>query len=437
MPASPRAPGPADGGASRLVRAIGRWDLTASVVNSVIGSSIFGMPAVLAALTGAWSPLAALLGGLGILTIVLCHAEVASRFRDAGGAYLYAREAFGGFVGFQAGWLTFWIRVLSMGANLNVFADYLGQLLPRLQSGTPRSAVMAAVAVAAAGINVAGVRQGARTVDLFAVAKLLPLVLLAVLGVPRIRGEVLATQAVASPDWTQAVLLLVFAYGGFEAALIPAGEFRNPRHDTAFALLAGLAVIASVYMLVQLAVVGLVPHVSTTRAPLAAAYAVLLGAAGATFASAGALLSTWGWTVGSVLNSPRMVYSMAERGELPAPLAAVHSRFRTPHLAILLYAAAGLGVALAGGFAANATLSAIVRLVTYGLVCASLVVLRRRAGDSAGFVLPAGPVVAALGVAFCLWLLSTRTFTQAWILAALIGIGTLLWRLSGRGRRPV
>jgi amino acid transporter len=285
-------------------------------------------------------------------------------------------------------------------------------------------------------INVLGVRQGARTVDVFAAAKLLPLFLLVAIGLPRISREVLATQAVADPDWTQAVLLLIFAYGGFEAALIPAGEFRNPRRDTAFALVAGLGVIASAYMLVQLAVVGLVPAVAGQKAPVAAAFGVLLGAAGVSLATAGALVSTWGWTVGSVLNTPRMTYSMAERGELPRPLGAVHERFRTPHVSIVLYGAAGLGVALAGGFAANATLSAIIRLVTYGLVCASLVVLRRRSAAPAGFVLPGGPVVAALGAGFCLWLLSTRTFTQAWMLVVLMAVGWGLAALARPGRGP-
>jgi amino acid transporter len=413
---------------SRLVRAIGRWDLTALVINGVIGSSIFGMPAVLASLTGAWSPLTAVLGGLGILTILLCHAEVASRFTEAGGTYLYAREAFGRGVGFQAGWLSFWIRVTSMAANLNVFVDYLAQLVPAAGAAAGRAAVMCAVTALVTALNVVGVRQGARTVDAFTVAKLLPLLLLVVLGVPRIRSEVLATQAVAAPDWTQAVLLLVFAYGGFEAALIPAGEAKDPRRDSAFALLVALAVIATVYALVQLAVVGLVPGAAAVRAPVAAAFAVLMGAGGMAFASVAAMIYTYGWTVGATLATPRILYSMAERAELPAALARVHPRFRTPDVSIYTFAVAGLAFGLAGGFAANATISAIVRLVTYGLVCASLLVFRRRAGmEAPGFRVPAGTAVAVLGIGFCLWLLSTRTFTQAWVLLAIMALGWLLW----------
>jgi amino acid transporter len=423
----------------RLVRALGRWDFTALVVNAVIGSAIFGLPAVLAGLTGVWSPLVMLLAALGILPIVLCHAEVASRFREAGGVYLYAGEAFGGFVGFQAGWLTFWIRATSMGANLNVFVNYLAEVAPLAGQPAARIATMIVVTALVALVNVRGVRQSARTVDLFVVAKVAPLVALVLLGLWHVRADVFAGQTVARPDWAQAILLLVFAYGGFEAALIPAGEVRDPRRDAPFALLVALAIVATVYMLVQVAVVGLVPHAAGAEAPLAAAFGVFLGAAGVIAAGLAAMVSTYAWTLGSTLNSPRILYSMSERGDLPTWLGHVHPRFRTPDMAILAYAGAGLAFAVSGGFAANATLSAIVRLVTYALVCASLVALRRRRGvEPPAFRLREGEVVAALGLAFCAWLISTRTFTQAWILLALVGLGAALWwAASRRGRSAV
>lgn len=428
MPAPMSSPASGEPGAPAarrpgLVRAIGRYDLTAAIVNGVVGSAIFGMPATLAGLTGAWSPLAALLGGLGILTIVLCFAEVASRFRDPGGPYLYAREAFGPLVGFEVGWLTFWTRVLSAAANLNVFVLYLGELLPAVRTGAPRAAVMVAVVGLIVVVNVIGVRQATWTVDAFTLAKLTPLALLILLGAGRVSGDVLATQTVLAPDWTQAILLLVFAYGGFEAALIPAGEARDPRRDTGFALLAGLGAIAAVYMLVQLVVVGVVPRAADAPAPIAAAFGALLGPAGVVLASVAAMVSVVGWTTGNVLQSPRILYSMAERRELPALFGRVHPRFHTPDAAIATFAAVALAFGLAGGFAWNATLAAIVRLVYYGLTCAALVVFRRRGGDPPGFRVPVAALVAPLGLVFCVWLLSTRTFAQAWILAALVAAG--------------
>ena len=196
-----------------LVRAIGRWDLTAAIINAVIGSAVFSLPSVLAGLTGAWSPLTFVLAGLGILAAVLCLAEVASRFTEAGGPYLYVREAFGRDLGFQAGWLTFWIRVTSAAANLNVFIEYLSPVVPALGRGPGRAATMAVLMALITTINVIGVRQAAWAVDVLTAAKLLPLVLLVVVGLPHVSAAVMASQAVARPSWTEAVLLLLFAYG--------------------------------------------------------------------------------------------------------------------------------------------------------------------------------------------------------------------------------
>ncbi len=415
-----------------FVRAIGRWDLTAAVINGVIGSGIFGLPAVLAALTGVLSPLAALAAGGGILLIVLCFAEVGSRFREHGGVYLYARAAYGPLVGFEVGWLLVWTRLLSAAANLNLFVLYLGELWPELAVGAPRAIVMTALVATIAATNIIGVRSATWSIDAFTIAKLVPLALLIVLGLPQVDGEVIATQAVADPDWTQAVLVMMFAFGGFESALLPAGEMRDPKRDIGFALLVGLAVIASVYLLVQLVVIGTVAHAGEAKAPLAQALGVLLGPPGVVLASVAAMISVYGWTTGATLAQPRVIHAMAERGELPAPLARVHPRFRTPHWAIVVFAAIALGLALAGSFAANATFSAIVRLVYYALTCAALVVLRRRAGEAPGFRLPGGPYIALLAFGFCAWLLSTRSFEQLWILLALIAAGLPFYLWSRR-----
>lgn len=415
-----------------FVRAIGRWDLTAAVINGVIGSGIFGLPAVLAALTGVLSPLAALAAGGGILLIVLCFAEVGSRFREHGGVYLYSRTAFGPLVGFEVGWLLIWTRLLSAAANLNLFVLYLGELWPAAADGMPRAIVMTVLVATIAATNVIGVRSATWSIDAFTIAKVAPLALLIVLGLPHVDGEVIATQAVPDPDWTQAVLVMMFAFGGFESALLPAGEMRDPKRDIAFALLVGLAVIATLYLLVQLVVIGTVPHAGETKAPLAAALGVLLGPPGVIFASIAAMVSVYGWTTGATLAQPRVIHAMAERGELPGLLARVHPRFRTPHWAIVAFATIALGLALAGSFAANATFSAIVRLVYYSLTCVALIVLRRRTGDAPGFRLPAGRFIAVLAFGFCAWLLTTRSFEQIWILLALVAAGLPFYLVARR-----
>jgi basic amino acid/polyamine antiporter, APA family len=432
LPAPPPSP-------PHLVRAIGRYDLTAAVVNGVIGSAIFTMPSSQAALTGAWSPLAALAAGLGALTIVLCFAEVSSRFREAGGPYLYARAAFGPAVGFQAGWLTFWIRVTALAANLNVFVEYAAVLVPALGESWGRAITMAVVVVVVTAINLVGVKQAAWTVNLFTLAKVAPLLALAIIGLPAVRASVLATQTVAEPHWTRAILLLMFAYGGFEAPLLAAGEARDPRRDSAFALVAALLVVAGVYLLVQLVVVGVVPHVAGTKAPIAAAFAVLLGPVGTTVAAAAAMASIYGYATGNTLQSPRVLFSMAEAGELPSVLARIHPRSNTPHVAILAYSTATLALAWTGTFESTATLSAIVRLITYGITCAALLILRRKKPQEApGFRLAGAQVIAPVAVIFCLWLLLSRSFAQAWAVMLIMALGELVGfgRASGRMAPP-
>lgn len=431
---SPQLP---SGSRPALVRAISRFDLTAAIVNGVIGSAIFGMPGAQAALTGAWSPLGYVLAALGVLMVVLCMAEVASRFQEAGGPYLYSREAFGPLVGFLAGWLFFWSRVTALAANLNLFADYAGVLVPVASGLLARLLVLALVTAVVTGVNIAGVRRGSSTINVFTFAKLAPLLLLVVLGLPRISTSVLASQTVESYEWTRAILLLVFAYGGFEAALIPAGEAKDPRRDSGPALLMGLAVITAVYVLAQLVVVGTLPEAGRSKTALADVFALLLGPPGLTLAALAALVSTYGYSAGSLLQAPRLLFAFAQAGDLPAVLGRLHARFLTPHLAIAVFGLLGFGLAALGSFAANATFSAIVRLAVYALTCAALLVFRRRRpSEEPGFRVPAGPLVAALGVAFSLWLLTTRSFDQAGLLAALAVLGLLLRALARRGPRP-
>jgi amino acid transporter len=419
----------------RLVRAISRFDLTAGVVNGVVGAGIFGAPAAAAALAGAWSPLAAVAAALGILSIVLCFAEVGSRFDESGGPYLYTREAFGRHVGFAVGWLHVWTRLLSAAAILNVFVDYLVPLLPLAGTPAGRACVMLVVVALVTGVNVRGIRLAAWTVDAFTIGKLLPLGLLLILGLPRVSAQVLATQAVAEAHWTDAVVLMVFLYGGFESAVIAASETRDPRRHTAFALLTALGVVTATYCLVQLVVVGVVPHAAGSDTPVAAALEVVAGPLGALLGSLAALVSGYGWFTGFAMMTPRILFAMGERGELPAAFRRVHERFRTPHVAVIANSAVALALALHGSFAGAASLSVVTRLGIFALTCASLPALRRRRPEERPlFRVAGGPAVAVAGILFCLWLLATRSFAQMWLLVLILAAGMLIrWWVARAG----
>jgi amino acid transporter len=422
--------------APRLVRAIGRWDLTANVVNGVIGAGIFGIPSGAADRLGPWSPLAFVLAAAGIYLVVFCFAEVGSRYEESGGPYLYAREAFGAHVGFQVGWLHIWTRLLSAAAILDVFVRYLGSVVPWAATTTGRAAVMTAIVAIVTVLNVWGIRQTVWAVNAVTIAKLLPLVALVLLGLPQIRGDVLATQTVTAPRWADALLFVIFAYGGFESGIVAASETRDPRKDHGFALVASFAIVTFVYCLVQLVVVGVLPHAKDTQTPVAATLAQLVGPAGAILGSVAAMISGYGWMMSFALMVPRIAFAMATRHELPAALGSVHPRFRTPHVSIVAVSAAGLALALLGTFENAANLSVVTRLCIYVLVCAALPVLRKRGGD-APFRLPGGLAVAAVGIVFCLWLLATRSYAQVGWLFAIMAAGLVVRYVAGRAATRV
>ncbi len=414
----------------QLVRAIGRWTLTALVINAIIGSGIYGLPLQVAQLLGPSAPLAYLAAALGMGVIMACFAEVASQFREAGGPYLYARAAFGRFMGIEMGWLALLVRLASAAANANLFVISLGQFVPSVTTGRLRVTLLTAVLGLLCWINLRGVRSGAQLSNFFTVVKILPLLLFVAAGVGFAAGRFpVGLQSAGANDWFLATLALVFALGGFESALMPMGEAKDPRRDAPFALFVALAFCASIYTLVHLVVMALVPVHLMSERPLADAAHVMFGAPGASFIAAAAMLSTYGYLSGQMVSAPRMPYAMAEQGDFPKALAAIHPRFRTPHVAILVYTALTLALAIYGSFFWNAILSAVARLFVYASVSAAVIVFRRRTPHADAYRLPAGPLFAALGIAFCGILVLRMEPQHLYVLLAVTALALLnfLW----------
>lgn len=422
------------GNQSRLVRAIGRWTLVALVVNGIIGSGIFGLPDDVARLVGRAAPLAYLLAALGIGVIMACFAEVASRFTEAGGPYLYARKAFGRLVGIQIGWFAWLVRLTSAAANANLFVVYFGEFFPAATRPMPRAAILTVLIGLLAIVNIRGVKSGASVSNAFTVAKLLPLIVFIVAGLALVGGRIsIGGSAASAGNWLQAVLVLIFAYGGFEAALMPMGEAKEPRRDAPFALFMALIVVTVVYMLVHLVVMGAITDPAAfnqpevRERPLAEAARVFLGGGGAALIALGVLVSTYGYLAGQFVSVPRLTFAFAEQRDFPKFFAAVHKQFRTPYVSILVYSALVWGLAIYGSFIWNAILSAVARLFTYGLVCAALLRLRRMESEAASFRLPAGWLAAFLGMAFCALMVTQMGSGHLKIVLVIAAVALLNW----------
>jgi basic amino acid/polyamine antiporter, APA family len=416
----------------QLVRAIGRWTLVALVINSIIGSGVFGLPSKVASLIGPSSIWAVVLAGAGMCVIIACFAEVASRFHQAGGPYLYARVAFGRFMGIQTAWMLWLGQVAAPAANANLFVIYLGEFFPHAKDPLPRAIILTLLIGLLALINIRGVRGGAQVSNLFTAAKLIPLFAVILLGVTALANHHWQIASASAPvsntsQWLDAVLLLVFAYGGFETALAPMSEAKNPRRDAPFALFAAVIACTIIYALIQWTVVGVLPDAAHSARPLADVARIAAGPVGAALVAIGALISFYGYLSAKILAMPRIPFALAEQGDFPRVFAAVHRRFHTPYVSILAFAALVWAFALIGEFKWNVTLSAVARLLYYGVGCAALPILRRKHTEQAMFQLPAGSLFAALGVLLCVALVTRVDFGQSLILLGTIVLASLNW----------
>jgi basic amino acid/polyamine antiporter, APA family len=422
-----------------LVRAIGRGSLAALVINSIIGSGIFGLPSDLARLLGRVSPLAVLIAGIAIGIIMACFAEVGSQFSKAGGPYLYARVTFGRLIGIEVGWLLWLVRVAAPAANANLFVIYLGEFWAAASEPVPRLLTLTLLIAIHALINFCGVRSGTRSNDIFTVAKLMPLFLIAIAGTAYIAtAHQVAPEAhlaaASSASWLKAILLLVFAYGGFESAVTPMSEAKNPRGDIAFALLVALVTCATLYTAIQWVVVTMLADPAHSQRPLADVARLIAGAGGARLMSIGALVSTYANISANMLAVPRITFALAEHGDFPSIFAAVHPKFRTPYISILAFGIITWLLALLGSFSWNLTLSAVARLFYYGVVCAALLGLRRKQPEAALFRLPAAHFFAFLGIAICLLLITQVDLSKSLILLSVILVALMNW-LAVRKRK--
>ena len=422
-----------------MVRAIGRWSMVALAVNSIVGSGIFGLPAPVAGLVGRASPLAVLLAGAGMGVIIACYAEVASQFTETGGTYLYLRHAFGRLAGLQVVWLMLLSRLTAVAAAVNLLDTHLAEFWPRATQPLPRLAIITGFIGVLAAVNCRGVGAGTRMSNASVVAKLGALGLVCAAGIVWLTVHPAVAVPPLSPSadsWLKAMLLLLFAYGGYEAALNPMGEARDPRRDVAFALFVALVVVTLLYSVLQWVVVGVLADPAHSQRPLADAARVMLGQPGAALISVGALVSVYGYVSANMLTTPRGIFAPAQAGDLPAFLGAVHPRWRTPYVSILVFAVLLWAFSQFASFSWNVTLSAVSRIVYYAGICAAVPVLRRKQPGAAAFRVPGGVTLPVLGVAICALLLTRVDFGKSLILLATIAVALLNWALvRDRGLR--
>ena len=415
-----------------LVRAVSRWQLVGLSINDVVGSGVYLLPAAAAALLGPTSVWAVVLAGVAVAVLVLCFAEASSHFDEPGGGYLYTREAFGRFVGFEVGWMTWLARVASVASLTNGLALAVAFLWPPAATGWPRALILGATIALLTWVNVVGVKSGARAAVALVIAKMLPLAIFVLAGVFFMDwSRAVAWEAPRAGTLGEAALLLLFAYAGFENAPAAAGEYRNPRRDVPFALLTMIVIITLTYTLVQLVALGTLPGLAESPSPLAEAAGRFLGPTGALLLTVGATLSIVGNIGNTTLLGPRYLYALGVDGFGPPALARVHPRYQTPANAIITQSVLALLLALSGSFVQLAMLSVIARLTTYIGTAAAVPVLRKRFGNRPdAFRLPGGPTIPILALLLsAVFLLSAQWENLVAGLVAL-AVGAVVYRFQ-------
>ncbi|HEX7333080.1 MAG TPA: amino acid permease [Pyrinomonadaceae bacterium] len=426
-----------------LNREIRKWDLVALLINVTVGAGILKLPAEVQRTVGNYSLLAFVVCAIIIGLIALCFAEVGSRFNRTGGPYLYASETYGPTTAFLVGWLMWLTRLAGFATLVQVFVAYLAYFWPAAESGVPRAAIIAGLVVILTAINLIGVKESARVSDVLTVSKLIPLLLFVVVGLFFINpAQFTFTEIPGAGSFSSAVFVLVYVFSGFEAVLVNSGEVRQPQRAIPFALAVALSTAVVLFLLIQIVCIGVLPNLANSERPLADASYQFLGAVGPTIISIGALVSIFGTLNVIMLACTRLPFAMATQGQLPTPLARVHERFRTPHVSILISAAAALMIALPGTFIYAVKITVITRVLVYASTCAALPILRRRAVAEAAdsFKVPAGVPIAIVCVLLCLGLLVSSGWREARDVSIAVAIGLVTYaitRIAHRQKRSM
>lgn len=423
-----------------LVRSLGPLALAAAIANVTIGGGIFRLPAAVAASLGAAAPLAYLVCAIAMGLIVLCIAEAGSRVALTGGPYAYVEMAFGPYVGFIAGVMLWLLGTTAVAAVTGVMADNAAALVPSLASPTMRAVVLIVAFALTGAVNVLGVQYGSRLNSISTAAKLLPLVLLVVVGVFSIKAtNITITEAPTASTLLRSCIVLIFAFSGVESALVPSGEVRDPARTVPRAIFTAMIGITLLYIVLQLVAQGVLGDaLGQSKTPLADAAGMIFGPWGRTMLLVGVVISTFGYLSGMTLAIPRALFAFARDGFLPAPLAAVHAQYKTPHVAIIVQVTITCILAVTSSFGPLAIIANVAALLVYFACAGAAWELRRRNVQAGGtpFRIPGAAIVPLLTCVVIIALLTSITWEEWRVLLAVVAVATLLFFLRRKDVSP-
>ena len=414
------------GSEHKLIRAVGALGLAAGIANIMVGGGIYRLPASVAETLGPAAPIAYVVCAVVMGLIGLCIAEAGSRVATTGGPYAYVEAAFGPFAGYMTGVMTWMLGITAFAAVANVFIESLGAAVPMIATPQGRTVGLISAFGFLAIVNVVGVKHGNRLNSVMIVVKLLPLLVLVALGVFAIDPANLAVvEAPSAANIARTSIVLLFAFTGVESALIPGGELRDPARTVPRGIFLGMAGVTVLYLSLQFVAQGVLgPALAGSTTPLADAAGQAIGPWGRQLLLVGVIVSTFGYLSGMALASPRSLFAFARDGFLPAPIAAVHPRFHTPYVSVIVQLGLTCLIALTSSFGALAVISNVAALLCYfgcALAAWRLRLTNVRVENGQPFVVPGGALVPVLSCLAIAGLLTSITAAE-WLVLGEVGL---------------
>lgn len=395
-------------------------------INSIIGSGIFLLPSNGYKLFGPASALTLVFDGLLALSIALCFAECSGLFDENGGPLVYTTQAFGNFVGFEVGFVTWAIRIIAEGTIYVGFATALGGIFPALNTTLAKNVIVTILAFFLATLNISGVRNTSIVNNVITIAKLVPILMVAIIGVFAISAAnfhpFFIPKLTTTSNFANASMTMFYIFTGFESLTVAASEMKNPERNLPRAMVITMTAVVIIYLLVMVACIGVLgSQLTNSTVPLQDTLKKVVGPWGGTVVAIGTILSIGGICISSSFVTPRSGAALAEHKMMPAVLGKRNTR-NAPYVAIIVSTTISLLLAYSGTFNTLAQISAVSRFAQYIPTCLSVIVFRRtRPNQQRVFKLPLGWTIPIVAVIVSLWLLfKTPVVNLIWGLGALV-----------------
>ncbi len=420
---------------AKLKRDIGPLAVGFLVLNGIIGAGIFGLPGRLLDVAGAFSPWLFIISGILIITVVWTFASLASYFSNTGGPVVYVSSVYGPLLGFQTGWLLYVGRVAAFAANINLLLDYAAYLWDGASGGLTRNIMIFIIVATLLIINILGIKKAINAINILTFLKLVPLLLMMLLGFQYITPADLLPHDLPTFDNAGTIILLIFfAFTGFESVLASAGETKNPKKTIPRALIIVFLVITLIYFIIQLVYVSVAPP-NNGAAPLIELGRSLMGPIGGVIIIFAAIFSILGNVTGIVIFASRTTFAMAHDGSLPIWFGKVHEKYRTPVNSLIFQAAFVFLLAISGTFVYLAVAGALARMFGYAICILALPAVRRNADAQTlknATKIPFGYLIPLVGLLVCLFAM-TQAEPRNWIyLFGFIAVGSLLYFINSK-----